>query len=345
MLSVCAATAAILLSSPCVAQVSQGNNPPLQSAAVQSPYDAFVCFNKSFADCLLGVQGGVVNRLVRPTDQRIRRTPPKLSDLNFGSPEDGTTKTPAPRPGAPAIPGIVCKMGSIAYAPTLDPNARSTVVFASPILLQQLGELGVRVHQARINCSRLIETFEQEMDKVVVQDALSLRQSVIGLYKDEIAYENTKTNQKVGGRVPKSGEEVAELKPFFVNAAGKALKPEENVFVDALGNRTDINKAVADAFINSGQPTAKISNDNFKASLKLAARLREMAKNQMITDFRRRFDDANEIIDERLRELARSLMILDRSAPNVSNDPTMRSDYEDGAWVKQGTVVWSRWTR
>jgi hypothetical protein len=59
-------------------------------------------------------------------------------------------------------------------------------------------------------------------------------------------------------------------------------------------------------------------------------------------DYENQFFDANLGIDLQLRELARMLFILDRSAAPDSMSALKNTGYGDGAWVKQGTVVLSK---
>jgi hypothetical protein len=71
-------------------------------------------------------------------------------------------------------------------------------------------------------------------------------------------------------------------------------------------------------------------------------KIREMIKVQTRTiDFAKQFTEVQLAIDLQSRELARTLFVLDRSmaAPLGAK---VESPYLDGAWVKQGTVAFSR---
>lgn len=81
-------------------------------------------------------------------------------------------------------------------------------------------------------------------------------------------------------------------------------------------------------------------------SVLVAEQLRSSYKVQITdVDYNKMFFDSNLVVELQLRELSRTLLILDRSVVANTGDDFHRTGYTDGSFVKHGTVVLSGWHR
>lgn len=193
-----------------------------------------------------------------------------------------------------------CDYGAIPYTQTIVLTQVQPAVFVSSILLRQLGEQMVRLNRARAACDRVIANYEYELGVLGTQDQLSSAQKAVSLLSAEVEHDR---NAKDG-------------------MGGRALSPAEKT---QYGNAAIVRDALQLERGQIGQ---------------VGDQLRLGFKTQTTdVDFGYQFKDANFAIDSQLREVARSLVVLDRSVFSAPTDKFHKSHYIDGSWIKQGTVV------
>jgi hypothetical protein len=224
--------------------------------------------------------------------------------------------------GAPAMFGVVapdsdagkvpptkdgtkrCYYGTVPYTLTLKEDAISPAVFVSPVLLRQIGEMQIRISRARTACARLIQAYDHQAEISAVQEGLAKAQVAIGWLSSELESDRLR-KEGYGGRLVNAEER------------DKYHVPPSHLFEALQYSRTT-------------------------NSIPRQEELRGLLKKQLDMDYENQFFDANLGIDLQLRELARMLFILDRSAAPDSMSALKNTGYGDGAWVKQGTVVLSK---
>lgn len=197
-----------------------------------------------------------------------------------------------------------CVYGSIPYTMNLKRDQQAPAVFVSPLLLRSLGEEHIKLQQIREACARLVQSYNYQMTVIKQQNSLATLQKAQERLAREITTEEY-NRDSVGERIVSASEQQ-------ICAGGGAAR-------DCLASVTD-----------------QIYDTSEK--------LRPMYITQLTTvDYAKQFKDANRAINLQLRELARQLFVLDRSLADVTagGHPDHRG-YEDGSWVRQGTVILSQ---
>lgn len=272
------------------------------SNEIQAPYDSFVCFKSTFNHCLDGAQSGQLIKLHTNLKTAAVNKPFGAAFKPFATGGGGIVTDPdAGKVVSTKDAKYQCQYGTIAYTQTLQPDLIAPAVFVSPILLRQIGEQQVKLGKIRTACARLVQAYDHQQDIQAAQDRLSTNQRAITMLSAETEFERL-TKDAFGAR-PLTA---AELVLYGVTGGG-----------------------VRDAL--------RTSREN---SVTVGEQLRAMYKTQVNDiEYKKQFEDAALSIDLQLRELARSLFLLDRSIAPASPQQLTRQGYEDGAWVKQGTVV------
>ena len=196
-----------------------------------------------------------------------------------------------------------CQFGAIPYTQTLQPDQQAPAVFVSPVLLRQIGEQQLKLARIRTSCQRLLQAYDYQIDILVLQDKLSVAQKATALLSSEV-------------------EQARLLK-------------------DGFGSRSLTQSEGTQYGVNPGplRDELRAIRDNAVA---IGEQLRNMYKTQIVdVDYKKQFDDENLAIELQLRELGRSLFILDRSTVQYQQHRLLPSGYVTGSWVKQGTIVLS----
>ena len=218
-------------------------------------------------------------------------------------------KTNAPGDPDPAAGKIIqskdgkykCDNGTVPYNPTLVSDVVAPAVFVSPVILRQIGEMQIKVARARTACERLIQAYEYQIDILVVQDQLARSQKAVALLTAEL--ESDRSNKDGFG--------------------SRALTPDET-------SRFGVQASSVRDALRSSRSTSVDQGET----------LRAMFKTQTTdVEYKKQFADANLAIDLQLRELGRTLFILDRALAPDWAAGLKQTGYRDGSWVRQGTIV------
>ena len=193
-----------------------------------------------------------------------------------------------------------CDLGKVPYNQSLAPDRRSSIVFVSPVLISEVSEQHMRLQQVRRSCQRLIDNYNFQREVFETQETLAKMQRGSSFLSALIEKE------RLG-----SG-------PYPVG--GNAFGPEPEMGIpDQKTEREALHSTREQAI---------------QANERMRIRMRERSFD---TDFRNQFDDANTAIQVHLRSLARTLFVLDRSAP-AQAFRAHSGRYPSGSWVKQGTT-------
>jgi hypothetical protein len=262
---------------------------------IQAPFDSFVCYSSSLANCLSAVQNGQLQGYVGAIRNHQKAGPiVGASPFLFDDPD--ANKTPLSTTDGK----YECDYGSVGYAQAIDPTKEAEAVFVSPTILRLLAEEHVRLIHSRKSCERLVQEYNYQIVVVGLQDHLSVDQGAYADFNGAIDKER-ETNASVGAR--------------------QLTAPE--LAKSGLSAGTTLRDGVL--LLRQDMTSTSVS-------------LRNDYKAQVVTvDFARRFDDANLAIDLQLREIARTLFLLDRSVPIQLPGHLLPGDYPNQSWIKQGT--------
>ncbi len=256
---------------------------------IQAPFDGFVCYSQSLDQCATNAQTKDLKKYYAQT------FPQKRLLFNFEDKYAGQVK------GTKDNGAEKCKLGTLSYKPTLNPDKTFDIVFVSPVLLSQLAEQEVRLERAREACMHLITAYNAHSDLFAKQNE-SARASIAitRLAAEAEVHRLAKDNQ---GERRLSAEEAN-----FMNL------PATTIMRDALQKMrergADLNEEV-----------------------------RTLANKQTFSiEYDKLFKDANSLIDSQLRELGRQLFVLDRSVMSAPG-PSKYVGYSNGSWVQKGTIV------
>lgn len=275
---------------------------------VQAPFDSFVCFNSSFKECLEQAQNGQLDSYQRSSFRSLG-APSRSVLLRATELVDSLPSRVATSDGK-----YECRLETIPYVPTLRQEVVAPVVFVSPILIRQIGELQVRLERSRADCDRLVADYEYQRTFLAQQDLLSNSQKISATLAAEIERERN-AKDGLGARIAQVDETEMKI----------PLLPG----MDPIVIKLPIGRTVRDLLETSRN-----------SSLSLGEGLREQVKvHALDVEFKSRFEDINFTLDLQRRELARNLFILDRSVDTRIGRGIRRSGYRGGSWVMQGTIV------
>ncbi len=192
--------------------------------------------------------------------------------------------------------------------------------------MQEIAEQKERVDRTRTACGRLIDAYNFQLDMLELQDKLSVSQKATASLNAEMSIARM-AHDGYGARTL-STSEVADLSS--INIPPRIPVP---------GNPAAGSVSLAPPFTTSTSARDAIRLLQ-EITLTLSEESRIQYKKQVLEiDFKGRFDDANEAISLSLHELGRLMMTLDRSTPAIVADRSIKSDYVQLSWIRQGTVV------
>jgi len=158
---------------------------------IQAPFDGFVCYSQSFADCASNPRTKDLRRYYSQTFSKQQL----VDDVNSFSAKDVKTDDGK----------YTCKMGSVPYEPKLNRSKVFDIVFVSPVLISQLGEQEVRLKRAREACTRTIKAYEFHRDLISVQDKAAKVNSATTKIAAEVEF-NRLTSENIAVRPLTEGE-------------------------------------------------------------------------------------------------------------------------------------------
>ncbi|TCG08855.1 hypothetical protein BZM27_09395 [Paraburkholderia steynii] len=192
---------------------------------VQAPFDAFVCFDASFNDCVKTINVGDINSPISDDG-----TP--IFDEKFIVQDKDSAKELTSSDGK-----YRCEYGKIRYIQKIDVTQRTLIVFVSPIVLNQIGESVLRLNRSRESCKRLIQTYEFQLDLLKLQDSQAFYQVQVQYLSAQIENENLKA-AKIGTG-PLSGSTNPQIKQPGIDEATVLLQARKSVtgFAEQIRNR------------------------------------------------------------------------------------------------------------
>ena len=133
--------------------------------AIQAPFDSFVCFETSLANCAKRALGGNYAHLIDGPG-----SPFSWKDESGGKVSTSTD-------GA-----VSCSLGGAVKTPKVDVNLVRDVVYFSPVTLLQAKEAIEQLEIRRAGCARAINIYESQSKFLALQDRQSRSQSAVAYF-------------------------------------------------------------------------------------------------------------------------------------------------------------------
>ncbi|HEX7138577.1 MAG TPA: hypothetical protein VF219_12045 [Vicinamibacterales bacterium] len=153
---------------------------------VEVPYDAYVCFRKTFAQCLQEPALASANTF----RQNVYGSSFAGASVTFQDHNAGTVT-------ASSDGKYQCKSGTVPFTQTLSQTNTAEVIFVSPPLLNQIGEQAIRLDRARAACSRIIDAYNVQLQNLTVQDQQAAAQKAVQYLSAKVENENISPNATV----------------------------------------------------------------------------------------------------------------------------------------------------
>ncbi len=335
----------------------------------QAPFDSFVCFNSSFADCASRSQSGQLKKLGERADEsrtglnKIQHEQMAVFQQGLSLPAAAAHKKPhgVSAAGAPSAAKPVAAIANGNGHPTRQVSPGETSQVIPPVIVLD----GVLVNDLeksapprvtgdkKQSCKYVAIPYTQEIVPTRITSAVfvspvlirQLGEELIAVEQSRLACDRLVEAYDAQTLTFSEHEKLAEYQRGVSElTAWVERRRIGKEFCDAAKKTTFENCDIDDDDVVSyglekktnAADALDISRENV---IDENDKLRALSIDQTLSqDFGLRFVDMQIAMDLRARAVARTLFLIDRSVVGTSLDG-VKADYADGAWVKQGTVV------